>query len=59
MTELADMRAKLEQLLDRAHSGRITGAHLGMLLGEISQLRKEIATIEQRAAARAAHCVRL
>jgi hypothetical protein len=43
MTErLPELRTKLEQLLDRAYSGRITGAALGMLLGEISALRREI-----------------
>jgi hypothetical protein len=50
MTDLADMRARLEQLIATAHGNRVTGAQLGMLLGEISALRREIATIEQRAA---------
>jgi hypothetical protein len=51
MADLADMRAKLERMLDTAYGGRLTGAALGMLLGEIGTLRREIATIEQRAAA--------
>jgi hypothetical protein len=49
--DLPSMRARLERLIASVYGNRVTGAELGVTLGEISVLRREIFALEQRAAA--------